>query len=205
MHGRAVFDRLLSIDNEHGKILPLLATSWKQVDPQTWDFQLRTDVKFHDGSPFGADDLVYTLNWASDPKVNFRLKNRYTWIDKAEKLGPNAVRVHTKGPYALTLMSLAVQTPMLPAAIHGKYQKKQDFDWKPVGTGPYKAVSVDRNAGIVLVPNEHYVQANKFSPKATIGRVTITAIHDEQTRIAQMMVGAVELTRVVSTDIGAAH
>lgn len=199
LHTRAVLDRLLSADASQGKILPLLATSWKQIDPATWELELRTDVKFHDGSVFDADDVVYTLNWASDPKINFRLKNRFSWVEKAEKLGPHTVRIRTVGPYALTLASLAIGFPMVPSDYPGK---PEDFPWKPIGTGPYKAISVDRNSGIVLVPNENYVQANAASPKASIGRVIIKSIPDEQTRTAQMMVDNVELTRVVSTDIG---
>lgn len=199
LHTRAVLDRLLSADSAQGKILPLLATSWKQLDPVTWEFELRTDVKFHDGSAFDADDVVYTLNWASDPKINFRLKNRFTWVEKAEKIGPYTVRLRTAGPFALTLANLAISFPMLPSDYAGK---PEDFGWKPIGTGSYKAASVDRNGGIVLVPNETYVQANAASPKASVGRVNIKSIPDEQTRTAQMMVDNVELTRVVSTDIG---
>lgn len=204
LHGRAVFDRLLGVNTNNGSVLPHLATSWKQVDDKTWEFTLRTDVKFHDGTPFTADDVVYTLNWTSDPKVTFRLKNRFTWVDKAEKLGPSTVRVVTKTPFATTLLSLGIQVPMLPAAYHGKFANKPDFDWQPVGTGPYRAVAVDRNVGLTLAANEGYVQANEFFPKPSIARVTIKSIPDEQTRMAQMMVDALELTRVVSTDIGTA-
>ena len=202
--GRAVFDRLLSVNTDNGSIVPHLATSWKQVDDRTWDFTLRTDVKFHDGTPFSADDAVYTLNWASDPNVNIRLKNRFSWVQKAEKLGPGSIRVRTHEPYALTLLNLAIQFPMLPAVYHGSFANKPDFDWKPIGTGPYKVVSADRNAGLVFASNENFVHANAFFPKASIARVTIKSIPDEQTRIAQMMVNSLELTRVVSTDIGTA-
>jgi peptide/nickel transport system substrate-binding protein len=203
LHTRAVLDRLLSVDNTEGKLLPNLATSWKQVDPTTWDFTLRNDVTFHDGSALDADDVVYTLNWASDPKVTLRLKNRFLWIEKAEKLSPTQVRVTTKRRYATTLLTLAISVPIVPSDYHGALQTKSDFGNKPVGSGAYRAVSVDRNAGIVLVPRENHVHANAASPRATIGRVAIRSIPDEQTRMAQMLVNNVELTRVVSTDIGA--
>ena len=202
--GRAVFDRLLSVNTDNGSIVPHLATGWKQVDDKTWDLTLRTDVKFHNGDAFGADDAVYSLNWLSDPKVNIRLKNRFSWVEKAEKLGPSSIRIRTHEPYATTLLNLAIQFPMLPMAYHGTFANKPDFDWKPVGTGPYKVLSADRNAGLVFAANENYVQTNPFFPKASIARVTIKSIADEQTRIAQMMVGSLELTRVVSSDIGAA-
>ena len=201
---RAVLDRVLSIDHEHGgKILPLLATSWKQVDSTTWDLTLRNDVKFHDGSAFDADDVVYTLNWAADPSVKMRLKNRFSWIAKAEKLGPTQVRIKTTEPNAVTLLRLAIGVPIVPSDYHKKFENKADFAYKPIGTGAYKAASVDRNTGIVLVPNENYIQANAVQPKGKIAKVTIKSIADEQTRIAQMMVDNVDLTRVVSTDIGA--
>jgi peptide/nickel transport system substrate-binding protein len=203
LHTRAVLDRLLSVDSANGKLLSHLATSWKQIDSTTWEFDLRSDVKFHDGSPFDADDVVYTVNWSSDPKVNFRLKNRFSWMESAEKLSPTKVRIKTRSPYALTLLQLAVTVPVLPSDYHGALQTKSDFGWKPVGTGAYKALSVDRNNGIVLAANENYVQANVAEPKARIERVVIKSIPDEQTRMAQMMVDNVELTRIVSTDIGA--
>jgi peptide/nickel transport system substrate-binding protein len=202
LHSRAVYDRLLSVDHEKSKILPLLATSWKQIDTTTWELNLRDDVKFHDGSKFDADDVVYTLNWASDPAVKLRLKNRFSWISKAEKLSPTRVRIKTVEPYATTLLTLAISVPIVPSDYHGSFQKKEDFEYKPVGTGTYRAVSVDRNAGIVLEANPDYPQASSAQPKPTIGKIVIKSIPDEQTRIAQMLVDAVDLTRVVTTDVG---
>ncbi|MCD6074827.1 MAG: hypothetical protein K0Q70_1710, partial [Rhodospirillales bacterium] len=194
VHTRAVLDRLLSVDN--AKVMPALATSWKQIDAKTWEFELQKNVKFHDGSAFDADDVVYTINWAADPKVNLRNKNRFSWIERAEKIGPTTVRLRTVEPDAITLLSLAMSVPMLPSDVHEKLENKQDFAWKPVGTGAYRAVSVDKNSGIVLVPNENYVHGNPSQPKATVGRVNIVTVPDEQARIARMMVGEVELTRV---------
>ncbi len=202
VHSRAVYDRLLAVDHEESRILPLLATSWKQIDPTTWELTLRDDVKFHDGSTFDADDVVYTLNWASDPAVKLRLKNRYSWISKAEKLSPTQVRIKSVEPYATALLTLAISIPMVPSDYHGSFAKKEDFEYKPVGTGSYRAVSVDRNAGIVLEANPNYTQANSAQPRPTIGKIVIKSIPDEQTRIAQMLTDAVDLTRVVTTDIG---
>ena len=73
---RQVFDRLMTFDGSTGKFLPSLATSWKQINPTTWEFKIRADVKWHDGQPLTAEDAAYTMNYASDPKVRLRLKNR---------------------------------------------------------------------------------------------------------------------------------
>src|SRR5256714_6449103 len=61
------WDALVYRNPDTFKIEPLLATEWKLPDPTTIEFTLRSDVKFHDGSPFTADDVVYTLSVASDP------------------------------------------------------------------------------------------------------------------------------------------
>src|SRR6478735_8165541 len=54
------FDKLVDYDADL-HIKPALATSWKVIDERTWEFQLRRDVRFHDGSPFTADDVIFTV------------------------------------------------------------------------------------------------------------------------------------------------
>jgi len=55
-----IFESLIARD-ANGKLVPSLATSWKAVDDLTWEVKLRKNVKWHDGSPFTADDVVFTL------------------------------------------------------------------------------------------------------------------------------------------------
>ena len=202
LYGRVVFDTLLSIDHETGKILPHLATSWKQVNPTTFEFTLRDDVTFHDGSKFDADDVVYTLNWLSDPKVKFRLKGpRFGWIKGAEKLGSHKVRLLAKRPNAIALSLIAANTPIYPSDVHGALKKKATFGRKPVGTAGYRVASFDQNKGITLVARDGYRHANKARPAPAIKRISIRPIPDEQTRIAEMLTGSVDITRVANKDI----
>ena len=58
-----VYDTLVMRDKDL-KIIPCLATSWEQLNPTTWRFKLRPGVKFHDGTPFTADDVVFSINRA---------------------------------------------------------------------------------------------------------------------------------------------
>ena len=58
-----VCEALLDIDSKLA-IVPQLALSWKPLDPNTWEFELRPDVRFHDGTPFGAQDVVFSINRA---------------------------------------------------------------------------------------------------------------------------------------------
>ena len=66
LFSQAVHDTLVMRDNSL-KLVPGLATSWQQVNPTTWRFTLRQGVKFHDGSPFTADDVIFTWERASHP------------------------------------------------------------------------------------------------------------------------------------------
>jgi peptide/nickel transport system substrate-binding protein len=71
MFSQAVHDTLLMRDNEL-KLVPGLATSWQRINPTTWRFTLRQGVKFHDGSPFTADDVVFTWERASHSNAQLR-------------------------------------------------------------------------------------------------------------------------------------
>lgn len=85
---KTVFDNLVGFDIVNKKYVPLLATSWTRIGPKTMEFTLREDVKWHDGKPFTADDVVYTINWMRAPKTRFRFKFQYGFLKNAEKIGP---------------------------------------------------------------------------------------------------------------------
>ncbi len=105
------WDGLVYRNPDSFKIEPLLATEWKMPDTTTIDFTLRPGVKFHDGSPFTADDVVYTLNLASDPASKVSTPANYNWIDRAEKTGELSVRVKLKRPTPAALDYFALVTP----------------------------------------------------------------------------------------------
>ena len=114
----SVYDNLLGFDPKKGEFVPMLAKSWSQRDPVTYEFELRDDVKFHDGQKLDADDVVYTLSYLIDPKVKLRYKRSWLWIKSVEKLSPYKVRVTAKAPDPDGLMWLAFGTPIYPR--HGK-------------------------------------------------------------------------------------
>lgn len=84
---KTVYETLVSYDERAHKFVPRLAKSWKQIDNRTIEFELRDDVKFHNGDKFDADDVIATINYVTDPSVMIRFKDLYTFVEKVEKLG----------------------------------------------------------------------------------------------------------------------
>ncbi len=189
---RAVMSTLVSYDPETRTYQGQLAESWTAVDDHTLDLKLRHGVKFHDGSDFDADDVVYTFDYATDPNVNFLFKDsRFGFLEKAEKIDQYTVRLHSKEPIASILNHLW-GVPILPAKVHSKLAEKAEFGRAPIGTGPYKVVSFDPAKGIVLEKNPYYTWGG-YEPAAKIGRIEITTIPDAQTRLAKVMVNELDL------------
>ena len=197
----AVFDTLICFDRTNGELKPMLASSWKQIDDRTIEMKLREDVKFHDGSPFDADDAVYTLNWLVDPRNNIRFGSNFDWLEKAEKIDRFTIRIIAKFPSPLAMLRLSSGAPMLPSDKHSGFGESGDFGRKsPIGTGGYRVEYIDSTRGIMLVRNPDYPQGGACTPKPTIERVHLMPIPDAQTQIAQLMTGGVDLIRITTRD-----
>ncbi len=197
--GPAVYDSLVGFDPKKGEFLPFLAKSWSQPSPTTYEYVLREDIKWHDGQAFDADDVVYTLNYLTDPKVNLRYKAQWTWIQSVEKLGAYKVRITAKKPVADGLMWMSNSTTIFPEHLHAPLENKQDFGARPIGTGPYKVTKLDKNAGIFLDKNPNFV-ATPAKSAATIGKVIGEPIPDAGTLVAALLVGKADLAFDVPVD-----
>jgi peptide/nickel transport system substrate-binding protein len=135
---------------------------------------------------------MYTFGYVMDPKVTFLFKDsRFDWLGKVEKVGDRTVRVIAKDVVATGLTRLTSTPPILPAHVHGKLETKSEFGRKPVGTGSYKVVSLDNNM-VVLQKNADYNWGGT-EPAGKIGRFEVTSIPDQQTQIAKLMVGELDL------------
>ena len=193
----AVFDNLVVFNEKDFKFEPLLAKSWKQIDDKTLEFQLRDDVKWHDGQPFSADDVVSTLNWTIDPKTtNIRFKGNWEFIERIEKVSPTVVRVISKEPTPYALTRLAYLTSIEAAHAHGKAEDKIVYSaTKPVGTSMYRVVEIDRNKGIFLEKNPDFKHGTAAKTASNIGKINMPFIPDSGTRIAQFLVRNLDLVR----------
>ena len=106
---RMVWDQLIDRDPETFQYKPALATAWRWVDDLTLEFDLRQGVKFQDGQPFDAEDVVYTLNFVSNPTNKVLNTTNVGWIKNAEKIDQYKVRIHLKAPFPAALHDWATR------------------------------------------------------------------------------------------------
>ncbi|MFD1944835.1 ABC transporter substrate-binding protein [Paradevosia shaoguanensis] len=145
-----LYDGLVRLD-ENFQPKPALATSWETPDPLTLIFHLREGVKFHNGQPLTADDVVFTYTTMVDPNLNARSRSLYEPIDGVTALDEHTVQFKLKEPYAPLFSYLDLG--ILPrAAAEGN----AEFGSAPIGTGPFRFDSWLRGSQINLVANPDY-------------------------------------------------
>jgi peptide/nickel transport system substrate-binding protein len=187
---RNVEEGLINRDPKTNDLVPELATSWKQINPTTWQFQLRKGVSFTDGSAFDAKAAAYSINYTLSPKNNFAIRTF---------LGPN-VTFSAKGQYTL-IAKTDEPDPILPTRMYFvpivSAKLLQDTPDKyattPVGTGPYKFVEWNRGRDIKLTANTDWWgrsdKAEAGGSNTQITNVTFTFPSEASVRAAQVQTG----------------
>lgn len=193
-----VWDTLLYRDPLTNEYVGQLAESWEQVDDLTLEFKLRQGISFHNGEPFNADSVVYTLNFVADPANKATTQQNVNWIDRAEKVDDYTVRVISKEPFPAAKEFLSTTVAIHPAKYYAEVGP-QGMNAKPVGTGPYKVLEYVPGKSITLERNDDYFTD---SPKSqpTIGKVVVRFIPDRQTQMAEVMSGGVDFIMHVPKD-----
>lgn len=156
--GGKIFQGLLAYDTQQ-RLVPVLARSWQaSPDGLHYTFELQPNVRWHDGQPFGARDVVVTLSEIA-PKALPRLQIIHdTYIDRVEAGGPLQVSIKLKKPYGgLWNLLGSGLLPILPAHLYaGKDARTNPANQHPVGTGPFVFREWKRGAYIRLARNPDY-------------------------------------------------
>jgi peptide/nickel transport system substrate-binding protein len=188
---RHVYDPLLDVTNDD-KLVPALAESWRAVNNTTWKFTLRKGVAFHDGTPFTADSVVYTLKRVRD---NAKLIKSFVYqdLEDVQKDGDFGVTVTTKRPFG----SLPAHLTMLGMLPPGAAAGEEAFFQKPVGTGPFRFASWTHGDHVELVANPKYWKSG--TPK--VEKVTFRFIPELSTRAAALRAGEIHVIDRVWPDM----
>jgi len=179
-----VYDGLVELDPQL-RVQPALAESWTEVSPTVWVFRLRRNVRFHDGTPLTVADVVFTYQTILDPAFRAPFRGLYTPISKIEAAdNDTAVRITLTAPYAPLFKYLDMGIVSKRAV----EQMGAEYATRPIGTGPFRFVSWQRNSRIVLEANPGYW---KGVPK--LAQVVFNIIPDNTTRAAAIESGDVDL------------
>ncbi len=205
VYGSADYTRINPAMDEHGEInlllfngltahdgsdqiVPGLAETW-DYDEQTYTytFHLREGVKWHDGEPFTADDVKFTIEAIMDPENGSENAPNYEDVEEITVIDAQTVAFRLSAPNVafLEYMTMGILPQHLLA---GQDMQESDFFRNPVGTGPYKLESWDAGQSIVLVKNEDYYLG---APK--IDRVIFKIVPDDNAQAVQLQSGELDL------------
>lgn len=183
-----IFERLVRPD-ENLQIHPALAESWKNIDELTWEVKLRQGVTFHDGSPFTAEDVVYSLNRVDDiPNSPAPFTANVAPIESMEIVDPLTIRFTTKTPTPQFIELVGLVYIVSKDAAEGATVNDFNSGEAAIGTGPYKFVEWVPGNRLVLERNEDY-----WGEAPDFEDVTFQAISNDAARVAALRSGAVDL------------
>jgi len=188
------FDKLVKQD-EKQNLKPGLAVSWKPVTDLTWEFKLRKNVTFHDGSPFTAEDVKFTLNRGQNvPNSPSSFKRYMAHIKKVEIVDPHTIRFSTEKPFPL--MATYLSTFAIVSKKHGEGMATKDYNSGKamIGTGPFKFVEWVPGDRIVYTRNDDY-----WGDKPEWEKVTVKPISSSPSRVAALLAGDVDIIDFVPT------
>jgi len=171
--------------NAKGEIVPALAESWK-VSPGglTYTFTLRRNVRFHDGTNFAADAVVFKFERARDPKAGHTHPEYYRDITRVEAPNPHTVVFRLRQPNTEFLINLA-----RPDSVIGPKGRVDEQKTQPVGTGPFRFVAWERGVGVRLERfGQYYVPGRPY-----LERVTFRFLPDQNAQLAALRAGDLDV------------
>jgi peptide/nickel transport system substrate-binding protein len=200
--GGQIFDALVKKD-EHYELRPWLAASWEQPDALTWVFHLRDGVKFHDGRPLEAADVVYTIESLIDGSLVTAKGGNFAAVDRAEARDRLTVVVRMKRPDSGLLFNMS--DGLFGVVPRGA---SKDFGLHPVGSGPFKFVSAAQDKEVIVERNHDYWADRVDALPAVangaqrIERIRFAVVPDTITSALELKKGSADLaSNVVTLDM----
>jgi peptide/nickel transport system substrate-binding protein len=186
-----IYEGLVGRD-KNAEIKPLLAKEWEQLDDLTWEFKLRSDVKFHDGTAFNADAVKTTFNRLLDPNVASPRAVVFKMVKEVKVVDEFTVQFILSEPFSPLLSILASHEGGIisPKTIE-KFGKK--IINEPNGTGPFVFESWTPGQEIVFNKNKEY-----WGTKVKVDKVVYKVVPEETTRISMIETGEAHVAEPLS-------
>jgi peptide/nickel transport system substrate-binding protein len=188
LYNNHIYGSLVTLTDD-AKFVPGLALSWKPIQPTVWEFKLRPGVKFHDGSDFTADDVVFTIKRVPNVPNN---PNPYTSqvrsIIDVKIIDPLTVHLITDKPNPLLPGELTTIAIVSKKAVENATAADFTSGKAAIGAGPYKFESYVPGDRLVVTRNENY-----YGTKPHWKKVTFRVMANDAVRVAALRGGDVQV------------
>jgi len=186
--------------NKDLSLMPALATAWRQTSPTVWRFELRRGVQFHDGTPFTADDVLFSL--ARTQVEGSDMKAYTVDVKEVRKINDHAVEIETNAPFPILpdvlsqvfIMSRKwAETNQAARPVDRRKGVENAASFRANGTGPYRLRERQPNVRTTFVRNGNYwgkIDGN-------VQEVVFTPIGNDATRVAALLSGEVDVMEPV--------
>ncbi len=176
-----IFNGLIKYDKDSSTIIGDLANSFHYENNTTLIFELKKNVKWHDGEEFSAKDVLFTYKTLVSPKIVSPYSANFRFVESVEILDKYKIKVTYKKPYFKALETWMMG--ILPEHLlkDDKNIMNSKFNTNPIGTGAYKLHQLEHSKNIILVANDEY-----FLGRPKIDRISFHVIADPMTRFLML-------------------
>lgn len=185
---RFLFDTLVTAFR--GNPEPQLAVSWQNVNPTTWRFRLRRDVKFHNGEAFRAESVKFTMDRILDPKGKSAWRARFPTVERVIVVDDYTIDIVSRVPNAALVNVMA--TIWIQPAKYFQQVGEVTFNQAPVGTGPFRFKEWRPDVSLSMEGNQDY-----WGGPATVGELIVRAMPEASTRLAAIESGEAQIAVVI--------
>lgn len=187
-----IYDRLLMRDGNM-ELQPGLATAWEMIDEYTWEFTLRQGVTFHNGAPFTAADVEFTISRIIAPDSGSTTVSYLKTIDHVEVVDEYTVRIVTTEPDPLILTRLSRYPSEILCKSYVEEVGNEVANEQPIGTGPYIFQEWAKDDYVILTSNVDY-----WNGVPEVTKVTWRCIPETSTRVSSLIAGEIDIAVAIT-------
>ncbi|WP_078392501.1 ABC transporter substrate-binding protein [Shouchella patagoniensis] len=187
-----VYSKLVQRD-ETGDIVPDLAVKWEEIDDTTVEFQLRDDVTFHNGDPFTASDVKFSLERVAGDS-SLQQHSTFSQIESVEVVDEHTVRITTNEPDPQLISRLSTPAASILPQDHFEEVGAESFFQSPIGTGPFQYESWQQDEAVNLVKYDNY-----FEGAPNWENVRFSVVPEDSTRVSELLTEGIDIAFNIPT------